>query len=739
MIVNSVTKKELARSPRPDLDNELGTTGGTLSDLYLKNYKPKKKVTIKDFREMKDNDGTVRSLYEILRMPILANSWRVDTEDVENDAAVEQARFIEDQFKLPPHKGGMTTPFLLVIKRMLKSIIDGYQLFEKVFTLSPDGKIVLRKLAPRDSCSVTLLTDDKGGFAGYEQSYYSKEQRKIVKVTVPPEYCLLFTYNKDEDELYGQSAFQSAYYHFDRKRRLYYLYEQSVEKGAMPPKMLEVLEDNDDDESTKRSNLNAMTNFGVDSAVLVPTGYALKPYEAGKGRIDPMPGIDHHNAEIARSVLAQFILLGNQSGDTGSFALSKSHSDIFMMALRGVMNELEEHFNSYIIPQLIDYNFDTPYYPEFHYNNMTDDTREFIESVFTEIVKKSNTSLPQSFLDGLVAQVADRLDIDLDEDESLEQSEESTPGTFNSKTTSKTPHKSHSHKAVAKKKINSKTKYVNGQQQGWWRPLTPAEENISLSSIEDKMESQEDKFIREMKPVYKKVQEQAIADAQAIGADGDVTLLEGFTLKNASEYEQKITDLALDTYNAGKKITSDDLDIAIPATPKETKDYFKANAKSITEKQFNDLTFNVKTFLTSQLHKGQLSKDKHEFITAEFIAAELALLFDDFFESKIGLTGNILVSQSINRARDDIFQTAKEEIAVYQYSAILDESTCELCESIDGTVLEQAEYDATQYQPPLHQNCRCIWIAIKKDQSEIPEVTGIPFIDDEVVDKNQTL
>lgn len=723
MIVQQVKKNNFAKQARPDIDSELGTSGGSLMDLYVNSDKKRKnKIKVEDFRYMKDNDGTVKSLYQILRMPIMANTWRLDPADYATDAqkqaAQEQADQVASNFQLPPHRGGMSTPFRLVLARTLKAVLEGYALAEKVFAVSDNGKIVYRKIAFRDVTKITVLTDDKGGFAGYKQSYYDPETKKIKDVTVPVEYCFLYTYNKDEDEIYGQSAFQAAFYHWDRKRRLYYLYEQAVEKGAMPPKMLEVQEGNDDSDSKKSANLAAMTNFGIDSAVLVPTGYKLSPYDAGKGRIDPMPGIDHHDAQMARSVLAQFILLGN-SDKTGSFALSKSHADLFMMALKGMMAEIEEHINSYLIPQLIDYNYDTPLYPEFHFNDMTDDTSEFIEGIFTEIVKKSGTKMPQSFLDGLVKKVAERLDIDMDELEQVEQLDETGTGA----------------PALSRKHTHSRSKKKT--EFAWRRDLTEAEAEINLAAIQDKMDTQEEKFLKNMRPVFDKVTAQAIADITPIIEGGDITKLDDFALTGQDEYSQAITDESMDTYNQTKKITSDDLDIKIPTTPKESKDYFTENSKSVTEKQFSDLLFLIKQTVTSNFHKGQLSKG-HTFATEDIVNI-LNGDFESFFADKIGVTGSIIVSQAINRARDDIFTTAASDIAVYQYSAILDENTCPLCEQLDKTVVGEAEYKSSPYQPPIHHFCRCIWIAIKKDQSTIPAETGIPDISQDVVDKNQSL
>lgn len=793
MIIQSTKRTQFAtKGKRPDdLDAELGTSGDSMADLFSRNNDKKRKVTVDDLRYMKDNDGTVRSLYQILRMPLMANSWRIDGADVDDslaDKAKEQADFVMKNFTLPPHMGGMTTPFRLVIARSLKAFIDGHAIAEKVFTITPEQKIAYRKIAFRDVTKVTVIKDSKGGFGGYKQSYYDPDTKKLTEVLVPVEKCFLFTYNKDEDEVYGQSAFIAAAYHFDKKRRLYYLYEQSVEKGAMPPKVLTMQEGNTDKEDKQAANLAAMGSFGIDSAVLVPTGYKLDAYDSAKGRIDPMVGVDHHNAEMARSILAQFILLGS-SDKTGSFALSKSHADLFMMALRGAMIELEEHFNSYLIPQLIDYNFDRPLYPEFHFNDMTDDTQDFIESIFLEIVKK--TDLREDFVDGLVQQVADRLDIDLQE---LKQADTADSGSAEADTPEAKAVVADTEK-IAQQALNGAqiasllqivTQIVNGQlpyETGeatiiasfpfldkqtiddilqpakdfkpaqaqlskhyhrpvprqfnadgtikWRRDVTNAEAHTNLAAIEDKMTSQEKKFTTTIRPVFDSIIEQAKKDLQPIIESGDITKLDGFALTGSEEYAQTMVDNSLETYNAMKKITSDDLDVKIPTTPKESKEYFTTNAQGVTEKQLSDLTFIIKTKVTSEFHKGQLSHKQFS-IDPEDLFALLDGDFEQFFAGKISLTGAIMVSQAINRARDDIFETAKEDIEVYQYSAILDNKTCDLCLELDESIVDHEEYKSTIYQAPQHEFCRCIWIAIKKDQSDIPSVTGMPDISEAV-------
>lgn len=66
--------------------------------------------------------------------------------------------------------------------------------------------------------------------------------------------------------------------------------------------------------------------------------------------------IKHHNREIAKNILAQFLELGDT--ESGSKALSEDQSDLFLLSLVAVANQIKDTINRFLIPELVDYNFD---------------------------------------------------------------------------------------------------------------------------------------------------------------------------------------------------------------------------------------------------------------------------------------------------------------------------------------------------------------------------------------------
>jgi len=718
MITTKLDDKLLARPSRKDLESELGTAGKTVG--YFRDFDTDEPPSILKLERMLRKDGTIRALYQILTLPILANKYRfvpdpADETKEGEDTKHPQRDLVRDNFELPPHKGGLSIPFQSVIARMLRARLTAYQPFEKVWTKSPEGFIVYRKIAFRPADGVEILTDENGGFAGFKQSV--NKNGKFEEVTIPTDKAFLFTVNQDVDPVKGESDFVTAYYSYDKKHRLYYLYERQAETGAMPPKVLKPTSGNNDTKEVKEANLRAIEDFGLNTTVLLPDGYTLDSFDMGTGRLDPLPGIEHYNGEMARSVLAQQILMGTE-GKTGAYALSDTHNDILIMSLESTMRNIEQFVNFYLIPQLHEYNFDKPLYCEFKFEDMTDETRAIVVDIFTKLIDKLPSGIPLEFLQKLTEQMAERLGIDVEnfEPNSLVPAKSDTPA------------KTDASKGSKKKELAS---------DKWRRPVYNYESKVDFSGIEVKMDTLESEFVDNLRPVFNKVTDNALDDLRKLIDGDDISKLDTLAMKFPNEYKNILKATMTDGYNFAKKGASEELESKVPATPVTSKDFVNQTAQSITDKQLEDLRFIITSTVTAELHKGQLSNEKIN-LSVDDVVTQLQEQFEEFFTGKIALTGGVIVAEAINRGRDDVFSKYKSKISNYTYSAILDRKTCDLCGSLDGTVVDEAGYKSTRFVCPLHYLCRCIWVAILKTDPNIPDITGFPEGIDELIEKYQT-
>jgi SPP1 gp7 family putative phage head morphogenesis protein len=694
-------KISLAKPTPPEVGVEVGTsTVGLMPSIFGDEFIDTSKVKVADFKKMLDTDGTVQALFNTIVMPLLGSNWSIEPDD-DTPEAVKQSEWVEDRLRLPPHKGGMSTPMDLVLAQALRGVIEGYAGFEKVLEVK-DGRVVFRKVAWRDPTTLAMRTDDRGGFNGFKQrAFIGSDYREVI---IPLERAFLYTYGKEFHNLKGRSAFTSAYVSYDKKRRLHYFMEQQAQSDALKTKVVTGKEKASQGELD--ATVEAVDELGFKATVGLPFGYELAALNTGS-QFDLMPYVEHHNAEMARSVLAMFILLGTGS-KTGSYSLSQDQSDFFIQALKAVRTSLSTHITSYLIPDLYNYNFEKPLYGTFKFEDLTDSTIELLKQVFIKLTEKDK--LPQEVIDGVVQKVADKLDIDVNVLEKATSGEEDTNDDEETDPIE-----------VPNTSNNSKIKFAT---DGWRRDLTPAEKKVNFNGLDKKLNSLEAEFERSAKPLYDELAKTAIAKLDKLLEDKDYGKITEKTLFDENvknQYIRAVKESGLEAYIYGKNGASDELGVKAPATPKASKDFFRDQSVSIVEKQYSDLIFKVQAEVAKARRKDQLSK-----LSIGAVIATVSALFTDFYKEVIGITAAAIVSTGVNKGRKDVFEDSSNDISEYQYSAILDTKTCPICDDLDGSVVDEAEYKRTEFDPPIHHHCRCIWVAILKDELDQPTITGLP-------------
>jgi hypothetical protein len=336
-------------------------------------------VTLWDLDRMIQTDGQAQSLYRVLTMPIRAGELRVKAVD----GGTQEAAFIQAQLVNPPELGGMTSPWSMVIQNIAKYVLDGAAVLEKVHEVR-NGHTVLRKLAPRPRNSIIMQMDDKGGFDGVKQILPSGT------VKIPKEKCVLFVTGKEFNPLYGRSMMLPGYRHFEMKHKLYYISHLAyalnaipIREGSMPPGV---------QESERRAFQDALDNVGVNTSIIVPEGYSMEIHET-RQVADSMPLIDHHDIEMAKAVLGQIINMGTTVSG-GSYALGQTQLEMLLLFLQAMRDDIAQVINSFVIPELIDWNYGTQRYPQIKLLAPSVDLKVLTKEMFQHIsaARQVNTS-----------------------------------------------------------------------------------------------------------------------------------------------------------------------------------------------------------------------------------------------------------------------------------------------------------------------------------------------------------
>lgn len=712
-----------------NLTSEIGFAGDIVFESFDREEARTDEISIKDYRRMLDSDTTVEALYNIFTMSILAATYHIDADSEDVDEA--QAEFVRRNLLEPPHKGGIQTPMNLFIDQSLIAIYEGFALFEKVYELR-DGKLVLKRLAHRDSTTLTLIRDDVGGFGGAKQRTTDIEGT-AQEVTIPAYKCFLFTYGKNRNYLYGRSAFKSLYPRYDKKRRLEYLDSVALQADAIKPKVLKRTVDgvvSGQLEKARNKALEVLGRLGKHNSVAsIPYGYDLDVLNT-EGR-DPHQSIERQNSEMARAFHASVILTATQgsASNVGSYSLSTNQKDLLQTAITGVMRLLESHINQYLIADLIDLNFAERHYPEFHFDTPDESIISAVFEAFKLLVQKDRIS--DDVATGIEESTATRLGIDLDAIKKRRQ-EEPKDDSKKADDDNSDNDKSGGNGGNADKFLDENDKIDEAippephEHITIDRDLTDAEKRVKFDTIQDWMKEQEDSFA-------------AAATEELNKAIDNITLDEPFSLP--ASYTALIAKYYRTAYNFGKLSAADEQKLPAPALKEERKLHERQYVNFIVDMQNED----VNNIITGELLKQpinladesdedieeiepttpayQSTTQKSAVLEAIKISASAWVA-----QAVLGTKGTI-ISQGMNDGRDDSFASFDEDdgTAVYQWSALMEKNTCPICAELDGKVISANERKTMFQRPPKHINCRCIWTRISALNKEykLPEITGI--------------
>lgn len=356
---------------------------------------------------MTRNDGNARGLLNAIKYPIKMSRPKIEPPD---KGGQRETEFIKKNLLGSPNEGGMTTPMSMVTARMALAVRDGYKIFEKVWKVWK-GKIWLDKLAYRSTLSTKFTFDKHGNHKGAYQEYTDISTGEWKRVDFKLPKVAFFIYNSEENPYLGESAFYPAFYHYDKKHKLYAISHLAYQLNAIPvrigyhPKSLR-----GDDLIRYR---NALSALGSSVAMTVPDNCEVKPFESSRRLTEFLYLLQHHDTEMRLAFLAQFMGLGTEGGG-GSFALSQDQSNMFLMSLMGLLEDIATVFNHQIIPQLIDWNFGTRKYPKLVFTPFSDTLRSAVMNTFNALLQARFPQVSEDFILKLEQLVSEELGMELD-------------------------------------------------------------------------------------------------------------------------------------------------------------------------------------------------------------------------------------------------------------------------------------------------------------------------------------
>ena len=354
--------------------------GQIRADEFLPELRGKR--AIRKYREMRDNDSTIGAVMyateQVLRDVDIKVMPSNDTPEAKREAEFVESVFKDMDHTLDDH-----------ISEALSSLTYGFSWFEVVYkrrngpnnrsdksrSKYSDGRIGVRKIASRAPWTISKFDVDQktGDVLGVHQEGSGFNNTSYI----PTRKSLYYRTTAINNDPAGRSILRNAYTSYEYLNNLQNIEAIAVERelagipvARIPAEYLSP------DATAGQAGFVASLQQILRDVKFNEQGYIVLPSDTypdkdgsptttrlvdvelmasnGTRNVDIDPIVRRYQHDIARSVLSEFLMLGG--GNTGSYALSKSKTDLFLRALESYIQAIVDVLNKQLVERLWELN-----------------------------------------------------------------------------------------------------------------------------------------------------------------------------------------------------------------------------------------------------------------------------------------------------------------------------------------------------------------------------------------------
>lgn len=313
------------------------------------------------YRRMMSEDGRISSVIEAITLPILRTDWRIDR----NGASDEVVDFVATELGLPidgitatsnPRTRGRFS-WAEHLQAALQMLSLGHSFFEQIYRFGDDGRVHLRKLAPRPQetiLRVNVALD--GGLESIEQDPPAYSSGMIFgpgPVKIPVSNLVAYVRMRRSGVWTGASILRPAYKHWLLKDEFMRLQAATARRNGMGVPVATAANPDDPNEVKKMKALASGFKGGAQSGVGLANGQTLELLGVQGNLPDMQQAIEYHDKQIALAGLAHFLNLDKG----GSYSLASVLNDTFVQSVQSVAEQIRDVANAHIVEDLVDLNF----------------------------------------------------------------------------------------------------------------------------------------------------------------------------------------------------------------------------------------------------------------------------------------------------------------------------------------------------------------------------------------------
>ena len=657
------------------------------------------------YRQMATGDPTVGMLLRVHKNPIRSANWGIplpnDVTPIEEKAINMLNKWLFEDY---------TLTFDTLLGQILSFLEYGFSLFERVYVpyVFDGEKLLAPTLQQRIQTSILNIFPDR--------QIIQQMTFKAGLVDIPMEDLIFFTLNQQGWDLRGESLLRTSYKSYKSKS----VYNEYMGIGiqrttaGIPTMIVPKGTKPDGADYLAAEVLLKSIAFHEDAYMILPAGWDFSIEAVGFDSEKVQKAIDSLDTKMALSVLAQFVLLGQQ-GKGGAYALSRDQSDFFLDGLQYIVTLIEKIFHRQVLTPTVRMNF----------GENIDMSRIKLRGM--NLNKKAGVELSEvlkNLVEGkfISSTIEDEIQLrsylempalseeDVEKRKTREDKPDPIPPTIPVPEKKNTGEDDPEEKEGGKVKPDDNTKNI----------LKFTETNIQ------ERKALLDRTIKEVKDFMQAnlllIKDKMLADIRNTLNRGKVEIrglkmIEISSTKYRKSLERKLAGIANEGWNTAKKKAktnnvkfAEDMD-PLKLADKELSQYILNESQSIVDSQ----TENMKNKAILTASNGPVKG-----FSVNQTMANVEKVVDDFIKSNsVSVGSNLVVVGSNNFGANEFNKTIENQLWGYVFSAIDDGVTTDICKFYNGKTYSVNSTELSIVTPPLHPNALINGSKILTDEGEV--------------------
>lgn len=653
-------------------------------------------------------DDQIKAVLSLKKDFVIGGGWQIECEDE------EIKEFVTMALKSTGETDSLDATFEDSLKDILSAYDYGFSICEPIYKLV-DGKYVVKSIKVRAPHSFRFHVDDKGEIENIEQN------TPHGPLFIKPSTVVHHVYMPEFGNPYGTSDLKSAYSPWKAKKFVERFLAIYLERFASPTIVGRGRPGMTPGEMTVF--LNVLKSIQQSTEIAVPDGVHVDFVQNARDSSDAyMKALDYYNQRISRSMLVPDLIgVGGATVQGGSFALGKKHFDIFLGVIKSDKDSLERKINSKIVKTLTSLNFGPDVKCTFKFLPNTNDDILTFAKTWAEAVRggafEANDEEVNHF----------RKVLGFPEGSVKKSAPTVLPGAspFPKEDDEKGDDKS----KEGDKEPTAKEPKDKDAETFTLREPTSYEKKVDYKKSEAMLDKTENKLLRSVGAAAKAIWTDYVDQikGKSIAGKWKPESIKDLKPRNMKQMEMvfrgAFTDLFIEAKNQAQKELMPNGKSFSEATmlPEEFLEVVKSESFATVGDYSALISKNARVILTDGLKSGATESE---------IVRRLREELSDETESWISTVIRTKTTDVYNNARRTYWENdpiAKDIVVGYQFSAILDDRTSDVCRELDGKVFDVNSDDIGRVTPALHFNCRSMLVPVTRFEDH--KLDSIPSVE----------